>query len=120
MIDCAVMNRTLLALAVIALTSCNAVGRYKCLSRQAEAKATLGSIKSAETSYFAAHGSYTASTSDLGVPITPQLYSIELEITGGGKGYKATAKGDKADTMGDEWTVDESGTITAVHDKCHE
>lgn len=107
-----------LALFVAALSSCNAVGQYKCRSRQAEAKATLGSIKAAEAAYFAAHGSYTASTSDLGVTISPRFYGIELSITGGGKGYKAIAKGDKPDTTGDEWSVDESGEVKAVTDKC--
>ncbi len=80
----------------------------------------LGTIKNAEATYFAEHKEYTASTADLGVPITPVYYGIELEITKGGKGYKATAKGDKPDTMDDTWSVDESGTVTAVHDKCHE
>lgn len=103
---------------VLASTQCNAVGRYKCRARQAEAKTILTSIKSAEASYFAQHASYTASTSDLNLPMSPQLYSIELSITSGGKGYKATAKGDKTDTMGDEWTVDESGAMKAVTDKC--
>lgn len=115
------MNRTLVPLLFIGLASCrSAVARYECLSRQAEAKATLGSIQAAEASYFAAHKSYTASTSDLGVPITPRLYSLELSIRGGGSGYEAIAKGDKPETMGDEWSVDQTGAVTAVHDKCHE
>jgi Tfp pilus assembly protein PilE len=114
------MNRTLLSLAVLCLASCNAVGQYKCRSRQTEAKAMLGSIKAAESSYFAEHKTYSASTSDLGITITPAFYGIELELTKGGKGYKATAKGDKPETMDDEWTVDESGSVTATHDKCHE
>ncbi|HEY1954064.1 MAG TPA: type IV pilin protein [Polyangiaceae bacterium] len=114
------MNRTLLLLAVLALTSCNGVARYKCLSRQAEAKSTLATVQSAETTYYASHKSYTASTSDLGIPVTPRFYSLELSITGGGTGYKATAKGDKTETMGDEWSVDQTGTVVAVHDKCHE
>jgi len=110
----------MLPLVALVLVSCNAVGQYKCRARQAEAKSTLGAIKLAEKSYFDQHKAYTASTGDLGVTIMPRYYGIELSITGGGTGYKATAKGDKPETTGDEWSVDESGTVTAVHDKCHE
>jgi len=108
----------LATLAAIAVTSCNAVGQYKCRSLQTEAKSTLGAIKAAEVSYFAEHKTYTASTSELGVSIAAHHYTIELSITGGGKGYKAIAKGDKPETTGDEWSVDESGTLQAVTDKC--
>ena len=114
------MNAKLFIAGALALASCNAVGQYKCRSRQSEAKATLGQIKAAEATYFADKKKYTASTEDLGVAISPRYYGIELSITGDGTGYKATAKGDKPDTMGDEWSVDPSGTVTAVHDKCHE
>lgn len=108
----------LLAGIALAATSCNAVGQYKCRARQSEAKATLGQIKVAEASYFAAHKAYTASMSDLGVAISSHLYTIELSIKGSGAGYKAIAKGDKPETTGDEWSVDEAGTVTAVTDLC--
>ena len=114
------MTRTIALALGFALLGCNAVGQYKCRSRQSEAKVTLQEIKTAETAYFEAHKAYTASTSDLHLTLAPHYYSIELSITGGGTGYKATAKGDKTETMDDEWTVDQGGTITAVHDKCHE
>jgi type IV pilus assembly protein PilA len=108
----------LAAIAAVTATSCNPFGQYKCRARQSEAKATLGAIQAGENAYFAEHKSYTAATSDLGVAISPHFYSIELSIVGAGKGYKATAKGDKPDTTGDEWTVDESGPVKAVTDKC--
>lgn len=115
------MKRTIILFVALGLTACNGVSRYKCLARQSEAKQTLLSIKTAEASYSASHaGKYTASTSDLGVTISPRYYSIELSLEGDGSGYKATAKGDKTETMGDEWSVDQSGTLTPVHDKCHE
>jgi type IV pilus assembly protein PilA len=104
------------ALAATVVTSCSAMDQYKCRARQSEAKSTLGAVKIAETSYFAEHKAYTASTTELAVAITPRNYSIELSITG--KGYKAVAKGDKPDTTGDEWMVDETGTVQAVTDKC--
>ncbi len=119
-IDSVAMNLRLALVLPLALAACNSVGRYKCLSRQSEAKSTLGSIKVAETAHFAEHKKYTASTADLGVEIHPNFYGIELSITGSGTGFKAVAKGDKPETTGDEWSVDESGTVTAVHDKCHE
>ena len=108
---------SLLALAAVAVTSCG-IEQYKCRSRQTEAKSTLGSIKVAEDVYFAEHKAYTASTADLRLTISPRNYGIELSITGGGKGYKAIAKGDKPETTGDEWTVDESSPVKAVTDKC--
>lgn len=114
------MTRILAVAFGLVLFGCNAVGQYKCRSRQSEAKVTLQEIKSAETAYFASNAKYTASTSDLHLTLSPHYYSIELSITGDGTGYKATAKGDKTETMDDEWTVDQGGTITAVHDKCHE
>ncbi len=113
------MNAKVALVAFLALASCG-IGRYKCLSRQAEAKQVLAQIKTAETSYYADHKAYTASTDDLHVMVAPRFYGVELSITNGGKGYKAIAKGDKPETTGDEWSVDESGTVTAVHDKCHE
>ncbi len=113
------MNRTFVVAAVL-VAACNPFGQYKCRSRQSEAKVTLAQIKSAEASYFADKKKYTASTEELGITISPRYYGIELSITGDGTGYKATAKGDKPDTTGDEWSVDQSGTVSAVHDKCHE
>jgi len=106
-------------LVACAATSCG-LARYKCRARQSEAKATLGQIKAAETSYFGEHKTYTASTEDLHLPIAARYYSIELSITGGGKGYEAVAKGDKPDTTGDEWSVTESTAVTAKHDKCED
>jgi type IV pilus assembly protein PilA len=100
------------------VVGCNPMAQYKCRARQSEAKSTLGMIKIGEASYFEQHKAYTASTSDLGVTMAMRDYSLELSIKGAGSGYKATAKGDKPDTMGDEWTVDESGAVTAGTDKC--
>lgn len=107
----------LAALSAIAVTSCG-IGRYKCRSRQSEAKATLKTIKSEESTYFAANKKYTASMVDLGVLPTARYYSIELSITDGGKGYKAIAKGSKPETTGDEWSMDESGKLSVITDKC--
>ncbi len=106
------------ALVGLAASSCNAVGQYKCRARQSEAKSTLGAIKIAEASYFTEHQAYTASMQELGVSITPQFYSVELSITGSGKGFKAIAKGDKPDTTGDDWKVDEASAVEAITDKC--
>ena len=119
MIDSVVMSRTFV-IAALLLASCNPFGQYKCRSRQSEAKATLGQIKAAEATYFADKKKYTASTEELGITVSPRYYGIELSISGDGAGYKAIAKGDKPETQDDEWSVDQSGTITAVHDKCHE
>jgi Tfp pilus assembly protein PilE len=105
--------------ALAAPLACNPFGQYKCRSLQTEAKATLGAIKAGETAYYKEHGSYTASTADLGTEVAMRHYTLELSITGGGKGYKATAKGDKPDTMGDEWMVDDGTAVTAIKDKCH-
>jgi Tfp pilus assembly protein PilE len=110
------MKRVLLC--AVLLVGCNAMDQYKCRARQSEAKSTLGAIKVAEASYFAEHKSYTASLTDLAIAVQPKFYSLELSITGGGKGYKAIAKGDKPETTGDEWTVTEAGDATAVTDKC--
>jgi type IV pilus assembly protein PilA len=111
------MKGVIVCIACVAV-GCNAVGQYKCRARQSEAKSTLGMVKVAEASYFEQHKAYTASMSVLGVTTAMHDYSLELSIKGSGSGYKATAKGDKPDTLGDEWTVDESGAVTAVTDKC--
>jgi type IV pilus assembly protein PilA len=113
------MKRLIVGVGVIVVAcACNPFGQYKCRARQTEAKSTLGAIKIAEASYFAEHKAYTASVTELGVALTTRDYSLELSITGGGKGYKAIAKGDKPETTGDEWSVDEAGTVTATSDLC--
>ncbi|MBK6691447.1 MAG: type IV pilin protein [Myxococcales bacterium] len=94
-----------------------ASNQYMCRARQAEAKAGLASLHSAQSSYHAANKKYAGSLKDLAAPAVPPRY-YELAIASASdKGYVATATG-KDQAAGDVWTIDQSGKPTAKVDKC--
>lgn len=113
------MNIGKLALiAFIALSGCGAKDQYMCRSRQAEAKANLQALHTAQASYFTEHKKYASTVVELGfTPPTDKYYDIAIGAASD-KGYTATATG-KGEASGDVWTVDQAGTATVTTDKCH-
>src|SRR5689334_7476585 len=92
--------------------------RYMCLSRQAEAKASLKSVHTAETAYKAGHAKFGSSLTEIGfTPATARYYDVKID-SASDTAFSATATG-KDQSSGDVWSIDQTGTVVAKVDKCH-
>ena len=92
---------------------------YMCKSKQAEAKASLGNIASAEEAYFAEQNTYTTDTSLIGFsPTGTTRYSYAV-TSGTGTAFSAYASSAAVSgTTTDYWTVDQTRTQSNSTNAC--
>ena len=107
----------LLGTLLLAASGCGKA-KYICQSKQAEAKATLKTVRSSEASYLDANKKYSGSLTELAIPTDmARSYTVTVD-SATATGYGATATG-KDDMAGDVWKIDETATeAKAVTDKC--
>jgi hypothetical protein len=94
-------------------------GKYKCRSKQSEAKANLRALVAVEQSIKADKGKFTASLAalkDNGLSVEGARYQLQV-VAASDNAFTAEAHG-VAEMAADVWRVDQSGVMTAVSDAC--
>ncbi len=85
---------------------------YQCKAKQAEAKSTLGSLRTAQEAYYAEYSTYADNTAKLGFSVRGDAkYTITID-SGDQNGFAATAEAAlRGSANDDKWKVDQDGVI---------
>ncbi len=107
-----------LVLVAATLSGCG-FGKYKCKSKQSEAKSNLMSLRTTMEMINVEKGQYAQSLADVKAEgFVPMGEYYEYEVTASGeKTFVAQARG-KGDMAGDVWKIDQTGKLSAVDNKC--
>jgi len=92
-------------------------GKYKCKSMQTEAKSNLMSLRTGMEMVKAETNAYPKTLEAAEFAPMGKYYDYKL-VKADDAGFLAEAVG-KGDMAGDQWKVDQGGTVTAVKDKCN-
>ena len=93
--------------------------KYQCKARQSEAKTNLGSMRVSEEAYYAEYDTYTNDTQRMGFDVKgTSKYTFAVTTAAAGQEFTGTATGTAGSISGDQWSMDEEGTLTPVNDVC--
>lgn len=111
----------MIVVAIIGILAAIAIpnfSKYACRSKQAEAKANLGNLRSMQEAYRAEYDTYGSTTGNIGFSVTGNTNYTYSITSATGTTFQASASGTVAGAA-DAWTIDESGTLTNTTPACN-
>ena len=108
----------LIVVAIIGILAAIAIPNfmnYQCKAKQAEAKSSLGNIRTAQEAYFAEYDKYSDDLDAIG--FEPKGVTRYTYTTTGGTEFTATATG-KESMDGDVWTITDGGVLKNDNNGC--